>query len=294
MAKLKAIAGSDKTALKLGNVELACYVLEDGTRVFSGNGLQRALQFPPSAGGSALVKMLNTGELRQFITNEIQAKIDSRIEFDRIGSGGALSKTYGYDATLLIDICDILIEAKNQGKLTPRQEDYAKVAEIIIRSVAKVGIIALVDEATGYQEVRQRDALRAILDKYLQKEFSAWAKRFPDEFYKEIFRLKNWNFDPLSVKRPGVIGTYTNDIIYERLAPGILNELRQLNPKNEAGYRPQKHHQFLTQEIGHPALAQHMYGVLGLMRASSDWDSFYQKLQMAYPKKNEQMLLIID
>ena len=49
---LKAIAGSKDTTIILGNVSLECYVLEDGTRVFSGSGLQKALKFPPSSGGS--------------------------------------------------------------------------------------------------------------------------------------------------------------------------------------------------------------------------------------------------
>ena len=109
---------------------------------FSGNGLQKALGFASSAGGTALVSMLNTGSLHEIITNEINNKIAGRKEFIRPGAGGALATTYGYDATLLIDICDILIEGRNQNILTPRQLVYAEVGESILRSVAKTGIIA--------------------------------------------------------------------------------------------------------------------------------------------------------
>jgi hypothetical protein len=160
--------------------------------------------------------------------------------------------------------------------------------------LAEVGIIALVDEATGYQSTRDREALQAILDKYLRKEFAAWAKRFPDEFYREIFRLRGWDWNAMSVARPGVVGKYTNDIVYERLAPGILEELRQRNPVRESGHRKAQHHRLLTDEIGHPALAQHLHAVIGLMRASATWEGFKSLLDRAFPKKGTQMALLLE
>jgi hypothetical protein len=159
--------------------------------------------------------------------------------------------------------------------------------------LAIVGITALVDEATGYQEVRDRRALEAILDKFLRKELAAWAKRFPDEFYQQIFRLKKWEWKGMSVNRPGVVGKYTNDLVYERIAPGILDELKRLNPKDERGRRKSAHHQWLTEDIGHPALAQHVYALIGFMRVSEEWDVFYRMVQRAFPKKNTTLLLPI-
>ena len=78
---------------------------------------------------------------------------------------------------------------------------------MLTRGLAHIGIIALVDEATGYQEVRDKLALQAILDAYLRKELAAWAKRFPDEFYREMFRLKGWQWQGMSVNRPQIVGT---------------------------------------------------------------------------------------
>jgi hypothetical protein len=63
---------------------------------------------------------------------------------------------------------------------------------------------------------------------------------------------------------------------YERLAPGILAELEGRNPKDERGNRRGKHHQLLTDDVGHPALAQHLHAVIGLMRAAGTWDQFYR------------------
>lgn len=291
---LKAEYGSEETPLLIGNISIPCYVLEDGSRVFSGKGMQDGLGFNKKTSGTALSKFLARTKIRNITPPEVTEKFNQRIEFTRKGSGGAVAKTYGYDATLLIDLCDLLIQAKNENLLTPSQLLYAEQAEIIIRSVAKVGIIALVDEVTGYQEIRTKDFLQKLLDKFLRKELAVWAKRFPDDFYKEMFRLKGWRWDPKSVKRPSIVGKYTNNLVYERLAPNILAELEKKNPKNEKGYRVARHHQWLSDEIGHPALSQHIYAVITLMRASASWNAFYLSLQKALPKKNEQMPLLID
>jgi hypothetical protein len=123
----------------------------------------------------------------------------------------------------------------------------------------------------------------------LLKEFAAWAKTFPDEFYHEIIRLKGWATIQIN-KRPSVIGRYTNDIVYERLAPGILSELQNKNPVLDSGHRRVRHHQFLTDEIGHPALAQHLYAVIALMRSASIGRSL-SRFTTIISKCGEQLML---
>jgi hypothetical protein len=84
---------------------------------------------------------------------------------------------------------------------------------------------------------------------------------------------------------------YTNDLVYERLAPGILEELQARNPRDEHGRRRHKHHQWLTEDVGHPALAQHLYALIGFMRVASSWQQFYRLVDKAYPKKGSTLLL---
>jgi hypothetical protein len=133
-----------------------------------------------------------------------------------------------------------------------------------------------------------------LLDRYLRKELAAWAKRFPDEFYKEMFRLRGWRWPSIGGKRPGIVGTYTNDLVYERLAPGILQELETRNPKDERGRRKAHHHSWLTEDVGHPALAQHLHAVIGFMRASASWDQFYRLMNRAFPRKGETIELAFE
>ncbi len=158
---------------------------------------------------------------------------------------------------------------------------------MLMRAFAKVGIIALVDEATGFQEVRDNLALQAILDKFLRKEFATWAKCFPVDFYREIFRLRKWEWRGMKINRPQVVAHYTNDIVYKRLAPGILKELKIKNPKDDKGRRKAKYYQWLTEDVGHPALAQHLYAVIGLMRIADSWEGFKRMLDRAYPQKGD-------
>jgi hypothetical protein len=137
------------------------------------------------------------------------------------------------------------------------------------------------------------ETIMSIVDRFLRKELAAWAKRFPDEFYQELFRLRGWQWKGMKVNRPQVVAAYTRDLVYERLAPGILQELETRNPKDDKGRRKHKHHQWLTEEVGHPALAQHLYAIMGFMRFATSWKQFKEMVQKAFPKKGETLFLPI-
>ena len=195
--------------------------------------------------------------------------------------GGRLA--YGYPATLLPDICDIVLAAREAGDLQSQQLNIAKRCEVLVRGLARVGIIALVDEATGYQRIREERSLATILEKFLAEELQPWTRTFPYTFYEQIARLKRWK-SITAIKRPSVVGHYTNDFVYDRIAPGVLAELRERNPTLPKGWRKNRHHQWFTPEFGHPKLLQHIEGVTALMRSSAGWESFRRALDRAYPK----------
>ena len=138
---------------------------------------------------------------------------------------------YGYEATILPELCDAILAARQGKKLNYQQEHIAKQAELLVRAFARVGIIALVDEATGYQEIRDREALQEILKRYISEELMKWVRTFPMDFYKQIFRLKAWNWN--DGKMSPIVGNIVNDLVYARLAPGVLEELKKRNPVTE-------------------------------------------------------------
>lgn len=290
------IWGSPDRPLVIDNIEIPCYVLEDEMRVFVQSAVIGALGM--SYGGTQgrperLAKFATQDRIKPFLDNEIANRIANPIRFQPPRGG---RPAYGYEATILADICFAVIDADGQGKLQKQQKHIAERARILARAWAKVGIIALVDEVTGYQEVRDRNYLQKILEAYVEQEnYRQWTRTFPDEFYKEMFRLKGWSLsDPRGLKRPSVVGRYTNDLIYDRLAPGVLKELQRRNPTNEKGRRKVRHHQWLTGEIGHPALKEHLTGIIALERAAPNWAQFQRMVQRAYPKPNEQMPLLVE
>lgn len=235
-------------------------------------------------GGGRLPYFLTAKNIKAFINEDIDLLGNEPILY-KVPKQGSIA--HGIKADLIPNICDLWLKARDVGLLTKSQEKIAQKADILMRGLAHVGIIALIDEATGYQEIRARNALEQILEKFIAKELRKWAKTFPDEFYKEMFRLKDWQYIPFSVKRPGVVGTYTNDLIYERLAPGVLKELKRIIPKDSKGRRKHKYFQRLTEDVGHPRLREHLTAVIALMKASTKWPQFYRMIQRALPKYGE-------
>lgn len=281
---LKAKYGSDKTPLHLGELEIPCYVLEDGTRVFSGRGIQKAIGYDNKSGQwmSSFCKMEGISSYLCAGDNSISERLSNPVKFKRNDAGGSQSTTNGYEVTLLVDICSAIIDANRAGVFN--DETIVRNADIIIRSVAKVGIIALVDEATGYQYERENDELQKILKAYISEELLPWQKRFPDIFYKELFRLNGWDFTVKGIKkRPGIIGKWTNMFIYEELPNGVLDELKKKTPKNESGNRTSRYHQLLTLDIGEPNLEKQINKIITLFQVSDNMKQFcdnFKKMKM--------------
>lgn len=271
--------------LRVGELDLAVAVLEGGVRVITSSAVLTALGRPWRGRyeRTNLPNFLDAMNLIPFISKDL-LDVLAPIEFKNING----RRARGYRAELLPLVCDVYLSARSEEKLIARQLSIAERAEMLVRSLSKVGIVALVDEATGYQEVRDRLALQTILDAYLSRELAAWAKRFPNEFYREIFRLRSWEWPSQKGKGPRVVAKYTNDFVYARLAPGILDELQRRNPiVEDKGKRLAKHHQWLTEDIGHAALAQHLHAVMGLMRASQSWEQFRAGLDRAFPRRTD-------
>jgi len=292
---LKTIAGAADCPLKIGDIEIPAYVLEDETRVLSQRSLQTGVGLSSGGrkqtGAPRMAEFVGLLEKKGIDTNDLAARLTSPIEFQPPGGDRT---AYGYEATLLADVCDAVAAAHSAGIFQKQQVHIAERCDILMRGFARIGIIGLVDEATGYQEIRARNALAKILERFLTEDLQPWTKTFPDDFYKEMFRLRGWPWQPWTVKRPSVIGRYTNDLVYERIAPGVLNELRSRNPTLPRGHRKDRHHQWFTPDFGHPKLKEHLASVIALMRASSGWNQFIRNMNRALPKLNETIELPLD
>lgn len=299
-ARVKALPkvthGSSERPLRIGDAEIPCYVLEDGTRVLSQRGTLAGLTLSQGsaggAGGDRLVRFVQGKAISPYVSDTLMALIENPIHFRHSGGGGT---AFGYPATILPEICDSVLAARNAGALQQQQLRIAQQCEELVRAFAKVGIVALVDEATGYQEDRDRDELHRLLEVYLSEERLAWAKRFPDEFYHQIYRLRGWSWPPTGRAKPPLLGHITNDVVYDRLPDGVLPKLRELNPTDEDSKRRKyKHHQFLSTEVGQPDLRDHILQILPLMKVSKTWEGFKKLIDTVFPKKGDQRNLELE
>lgn len=276
--------------LTIGEMNLECDVLSDGTRVITQTDFMEAMGMYYSGWISKNRTDEDlTADTPQFLAfKTLKPFVDRHL-------GDLQSVTIGYKtkrgtmargikAEIIPKICEVWLDADEEVTLGTRQKRIAKNAKMLMRALAHTGIIALVDEATGYQDVRARDALAKIFTEFLAADRQKWTLTFPLDFYKEIYRLRGWKFEPWNTKRPSVIASWTDDFVYDRLAPGLTDELRNKNPVQISGRRSNKHHQWFNSDRGHPKLKEHIAGVIALLRASESWDSFKRGIDRAFPK----------
>ena len=275
--------------LQIGDQRIACAVLEDGTRVINQGTLLATLGRNTRPKTSDAGPVVFAANLRPFISPELEEGLRDTVVY-RTHTG---ARSVGYRAELLPAICEVYLDARAEEKLFYNQQRAARAAEILLRGLARVGIIALVDEATGYQEVRARRELQRILEAYVQAELRPWTKMFPDEFFKEIYRLQGWEYKPGTAKRTPYVGHLVNRYIYEQLPPGVLDKLRTLNPRNAHGNRTRRFHQYLTADTGNPHLDKQIASVTMLMRVSNSKREFEDLFERAFPPIQPRLALVM-
>lgn len=279
--------------LKIGEngTELNVAVLEDGTRVITQSAVFKAFGRTKRGRIKGEVRVPNmpafidANNVQPFINKDLKEVLKTIQYISKTGV-----ESDGYDANILPLMCKMYLDARQAKVLKAQQYPLARASEILLLALSKVGITALVDEATGYQDIRVKDALQEILNQYLLEDAKKYQVTFPLELYKQWFRLNNWEWKEQNAqKRPGVIGKWTNKYIYERIAPNILHELERKNPKNAKGYREYKHFQFLTDEVGEPKLREFFGGLIALARATTSWRKYTELVERAYPKIGDQL-----
>jgi hypothetical protein len=277
-------------SVKIGEAEFPCAVLSDGRRVLSENGITNAilggrsgaskrLKKASQDSGSVLPLFVAPGQLAPFVTGVSQSPIFQPIRY--LSGRRTVS---GYDPRVLRVVCEVWVKARDAGALQKQQLDKAATAEKLLEKLIDVGLLALIDEATGYQYVRARDELQKILAAYISPELLPWAKRFPDTFYEHLYRVRGWTYRPGSNARTAYVGKLTKALIYDPLPPGVIDELERKNPYDpEKRRRKHLHHQLLTPGIGHPHLEKQIVSVTTLLRISDDWNDFSRHFTKAFP-----------
>ena len=257
-------------------MDIPCYVLSDGQRVIGRTSATELLT--GIKGGGALEKYLGTNQLKSFI--DMGLVLERMAAFELPEVAGLDKAVKGLPTDLWIDVCRGLLaalEAHNREgsgvTLSKRQVAMAVQASMFLAACAKVGLDALVDEATGHQYERAEDALQVKLRAYLADEMRKWEKTFPDDLWVEFGRLTNWKGSV--TKRPKYWGKLVIELVYEYLDPDVAKWLKENAPTPMHG---QNYHQWLTSQYGLKKLVEHIWMVIGMARTCGSMKELRDKM----------------
>jgi hypothetical protein len=263
-----------KGVLPIGDLLIDCAVLSDGTRVLTATSIFNAFDRARKGvndraildDGTKLPPFIAAKSLLPYVTDNIKKWSAGIVYLDG-------EKTFeGYPAEMLPEICGMYLKARRDNSLHETQIKSAIQAEIILEAFAKVGIIALIDEATGFQVDRKKDALRFLLQQYVEDGMRAWLKTFPDSFFDQLDKLYG-NPRTTSRSRPQYYGKFINKHIYNPIEFGyVKQELDKLNITDN-GTRKARFHQWLTNH-GRTTLIHQIGRVQALMEINSDIETF--------------------
>jgi hypothetical protein len=270
-----------KGELSIGGNPIDCYVLDTGERVIS---LRAAVRSIAGVDSSSLADYLAIEGLKSFINSDLilAETRDFHIPGTQLRGRGILAEHF-------LEICNAYVAALQAGSLrTDRQHENAIKCSIFLGACAKVGLIALIDEATGYQYVRAEDALQVKLRAFIADELRGWEKTFPDELWEQFGRLTNWQGS--LHRRPKWWGHLVMELIYDALDPDIAKYLKENKPKP---YHGQNYHQWLTADIGLKALIPHIYEIIGIAKTCHTMKELQEKVAEHYGREPVQLTMYL-
>lgn len=294
--------------LKIGETKIACCVLKDGTRLITQSGFYGALGRAKTGMGSRISieseapknnekgskpiqgtdtkksvqieipRFLSSKNLKTLVVerfSKLDSVVNSPIQF--IATNGR--EATGYNSDLLPEVCNIILDARRIGVLAPNQQHIADHCEMLLRAFARVGLTALIDEATGFQFIRNPDALQKLLDRYLREDLMKWTKTFPDDLYQEWYRLLAWNhLDPTAPGKPHYLAKITKRLVYDKILPNLASSLAE-----KRGDEKHRLHQYLSDAPGREHLKVHLGGIVALAKGCNDWDEYTRMVDRFYP-----------
>ncbi len=255
--------------VRFGDVEIDCYVLDDGTPVLSKGKMMLALDRKwKGSSRSERPNFIGAMNLQPFVRPELDKLLEG-MEF--LDGGKRLS---GYDAKILPHICKLYRDAAKADVLRPNQMQTAQKCEILSDAFSIVGITALIYEQLGYEKVKNPDAFRYLIESYLEPEIRKWSKEFPDEFFSQLDRIYG-NQHTTPKNRPQYYAKFIRKYVYDPLEKGaVLRELDARNPVTDKGYRKHRHHSGLSEKVGLPALRAMVWQVIGALKLAGNKRKF--------------------
>lgn len=281
LSTIDAIHGSPDKPLKFGDTTIECYVIQDQRRVLMSSDVQRAIGLADGGsmvpGRTRLAQFASGERISRFLSPKALAAFSEPIKIKKPNGQEVLA----FEAEQFPELCQAVVEAARFGVLQDQQLFIAHQCEVILSALQRIGIVALVDEATGFQKFRQEDELQKILEAYVLAEHRPWVRSVPSDFFRELFRVFGWKYVD-STKGPRYAGKLVRLLIYKNLPQPVLPKLDELNPHDAKWQRKKRHHQLLTDSIGLQHFKSQLVGVMALPRASNNKSEFMRLYKKAY------------
>ncbi|MBN4995478.1 hypothetical protein JY438_06835 [Stenotrophomonas maltophilia] len=265
--------------LNLGGDPIDCYVLNSGERVLSLRAVVGAIA---SADSGDLAKFIGVSSMKPFIDKDLV--LAEVMEFT---IPGTQFKGNGLTTEIFEQILRAYVRALHEGApLTDRQREIAIKCAVISAGLIRLGLDALVDEATGYQYERAEDALQVKLRAFIADELREWEKTFPDELWQEFGRLTNWQGALHS--RPKWWGKLVIELIYDTLDKDVAKYLRDNKPPQGVHW-----HRQLTEDLGARQLVSRCYEIVGMAKTCSSIRELRDRVAEHYGNKTVQLTLTL-
>lgn len=255
--------------IKIGEAELDCYVLEDGTPILNKGKMMKAIgrQWKGSS-RTDLPNFIGAKNLKDFIRPELEEQLKGVEFYD------GNRKISGYHADVLVNVCRVYMEARMAGVLTANQLPIAQTCEILMMAFARVGITALIYEQLGFEKFKNPDAFRILVESHLSEEIRKWSKEFPDEFFWQLDRIYG-NERTTSRNRPLYYANFIRKYIYKPIQGGeVLKKLDEMIPKDSKGRKTKRLHSATSENIGLPAVKSQILQTLGVLKVSASKRTF--------------------
>lgn len=286
LLKMKeAVMKSEKPLMKVthygtihfgADVECEAIVLADGRRGFNRRQLVAIAGFTGNVTGSRFGHFL-----AEISPNALKIYEDTSSKVSM--PNGATANFISCD--VVPEFASGVIHQALDGTLHPQRRMLIAPCLKIQDSLARVGIVALIDEATGYQYHRAPDALQDLFARLIRNTAADWERRFHPDYYQAIYKLFGWQYDQTVSQRPHIIGKITLQWVYEPVfPPEILVAIKERQSS-------EKMHQWLTDEGGLKLMEKQRDAVMMIARSSADHQDFEARCSVAFFRRGQMSIL---
>ncbi|MGH8037211.1 MAG: P63C domain-containing protein [Stenotrophomonas sp.] len=263
--------------VRFGSIDAEAVVLEDGRRGFLAKQFAKVLGYTEKTRSGRFDRFL-----ADFAPIYMKEKGKAKSPVLNPGKGG---RAQFIAAEAVMEAVGNVLRAAVAGKTHSQQARQVSACVEINLALGMVGLVALIDEATGYQYHRAPDALQDLIGKLIRTQVADWQRRFEPAYYAALAKVTGTRAVSGANGRPPIWGHITRKWVYEVCFPQeVLEEVAQ---RQEGG---EKLHQWLTAG-GVEAVAKQKERVTLMAASSANYKDFEARCSITFDRPGQISLL---